>query len=148
MHIQLMQNSLGHQAYQTFSLITNSLNQKQNIALGKKAFQSSLSPYSTHEGPNGAINGFKTGKFGFHTDFQDNPWWMVDLENIYEIDALIIYNRLDAASERSNTLKVSVSMDNLNWTIIYSHSGKLAFGGIQTLNGMPPLLISLNKAKI
>ena len=56
-----------------------------------------------------------------------------------------MYNRLDSCSDRSDTLKVLISEDGLNWTLIYKHTNRLTFGGIQLLNGAPPLLIELSQ---
>lgn len=146
-HIQQIEDDLSAYGSQIFSLITKNIDKTKNIALGKKATQSSLSAYSTPAGANGAINGNKTGYFGFHTSSEQNPWWMVDLENIFDLSAIVVYNRLDAGSERSRTLKVNVSEDGLNWNLVYDHSGRRPFGGIRLLNGIPPLFVDLNHVK-
>ncbi|WP_281700395.1 discoidin domain-containing protein, partial [Acetobacter malorum] len=33
--------------------------------------------------------------YAFHTEFQKNPWWMVEFKNIESIKAICIYNRRD-----------------------------------------------------
>jgi hypothetical protein len=81
---------------QVAHLISKSLHDFNNVAKGKTATQSSLSDWSTFEGANGAISGNKTGGFGFHAQCEDNPWWMVDLEKMYEISEIVVFNRLDA----------------------------------------------------
>jgi hypothetical protein len=118
-----------------------------NLARGKQATQSSMSIYSTSEGANGAVNGTKTGSFGFHTDTEENPWWCVDLQKMANLSAIVLYNRIDACSDRIRALLVSTSTDGESWQCIYQHGGKAAFGGARPLNGMPPLLINLTGLK-
>jgi hypothetical protein len=125
-------------------LISRLLRDVDNVAKGKKATQSSLSEWSTSEGPNGAINGNKTGGFGFHTLCEENPWWMVDLGEIYDISEIAIYNRIDARPDRSKTLVVSASIDGNDWIAVYDHNGRPPFGGIKLVNGRPPILITLD----
>ena len=36
-------------------------------------------PVTREEDAAGAVDGVKDGKWGFHTDFENNPWWQVDL---------------------------------------------------------------------
>jgi hypothetical protein len=95
---------------------------EENIALLKPTVQSSESQYRDSRKPQGsnANSGVKTGGFGFHTEFEFAPWWIVDLLNIYDIDRIVVFNRQDAASERLRTLTVSVSADVLGpWNEVY-----------------------------
>ena len=124
-----------------FNMIENISQTQANIAMHKVATQSSLSKYSTSEGANGAINGKKTGRFGIHTNIELNPWWSVNLGDVFEITSLIIFNRLDAGFDRANKLIVICSLDLENWELVYDHHGKPPFGGVKPLYGRPPLLI-------
>jgi F5/8 type C domain len=128
-------------------LIVKGLRPENNVARGKQAKQSSLSKYSTAEGARGALNGIKTGGFGFHTQFEDNPWWMVDLGDIFEISDIVVFNRIDACSNRSDTLNVSVSLDATLWANVCDHRGRPTFGGVKPLNGRPPLVIALREIR-
>jgi hypothetical protein len=110
-----------------------------NLALNKPAQQSSLSYYSKPEDAQGAVNGIKTGSFGFHTNKEINPWWQVDLEDIYNLSEIRIYNRLDTALDRISTLEVLVSPDDHNWQTIYVNKQNKVFGGIDG----QPLIISI-----
>ncbi len=65
-----------------------------DIARGKPATQSSLSPFSTRDDALGAVDGTLTGKFGFHTDLEDRPWWQVDLLEVVVLEEVIVFNRL------------------------------------------------------
>lgn len=116
---------------------------RYNLAIGKQAAQSSLSSYSTAEGPSGAINGLRTGRFGFHTEEEINPWWSVDLGSPYFITECLVFNRMDCASIRADTLQLLISMDGRIWNLVYSHAGRPTFGGVTPHDGEPPLLIEL-----
>lgn len=122
------------------------LKPEKNIALGCPAQQSSLSQWSIGEDAGRAVSGrYADGSFAFHTDFEPNPWWMVDLRDVTSLDAIVIYNRTDACPERSSTLQVYASEDARNWTLLYDHAGRPAFGGITTTGssvaGLPPLCV-------
>lgn len=102
-----------------------------NVALDKPACQSSLSYWSRPGESKAAVNGRKTGGCSFHTDFESNPWWQVDLEDVHALSEIVIFNRAGADSElagRARSLMVMVSVDGLAWRTI--HSGGQAFGGI------------------
>ncbi|BDU58227.1 hypothetical protein LMORI2_12090 [Limnohabitans sp. MORI2] len=112
----------------------------ENLALNAHASQSSLSPHSTADGAGGGCNGNITGGFGFHTDKQFNPWWMLDFEKIINVSLVVIYNRMDAASERANSLRLFVSDDGEKWFQIYNNKGKGLVGGLFN-NSHNPLVI-------
>lgn len=97
------------------------------------------------EGAAGAINGRKTGRFGFHTDVEDNPWWKVDLGALHVLDAIVVYNRLDAAQDRIRTLTICLSADGRSWTDVYAHRHAPSFGCIRPYKGQGPLCLRLDK---
>lgn len=115
-----------------------------NVGRGGLATQSSLSSASTPEGAAGAVNGRKTGRFGFHTAVEDNPWWKVDLGALHMLDAIVLYNRLDAAQDRIRTLTISLSADGRSWTDVYAHRHAPPFGGIRPYKGQGPLCLRLD----
>jgi FkbM family methyltransferase len=100
-----------------------------NVAVGKSAQQSSTSKFSTPNDANGAINGQKTGSYGFHTEIEDCPWWKVDLHDTYEITEIVVFNRIDAAAHRSSSVIVSIGTDEFNWQIVHNQQS-VVFGGI------------------
>ena len=129
------------------AFFTNRAHLFGNVALGKPATQSSLSAYSTELGASGAVNGTRDGRFGFHTAEEQDPWWMVDLKSVHQIDACLVFNRMDGASVRADTLQVLTSLDSEHWTLNYEHSGKPTFGGITPHDGEPPLLVDMTGVK-
>jgi hypothetical protein len=102
---------------------------RTNIALGGKTSQSSEHP-DVALSPISAVNGVRTGTFGFHTLLEQNPWWSVDLGDTRAFDLIVIYNRLDGPCQpRSRSLQVLVSDNATEWVLLYDHDGTV-FGGI------------------
>ncbi len=101
----------------------------ENVALGRPASQSSRSPWSKPDDPQGGNNGKKTGSYGFHTNTEINPWWQVDLEYVRYIREIRVFNRIDMCTERVRTLAVMVSEDGETWQTLHTQEGS-KFGGI------------------
>ncbi|WP_051953387.1 discoidin domain-containing protein [Methylocapsa aurea] len=110
-----------------------------NVAQGKPATQSSYSRWSTESEASQAVSGSIQRSFAFHTDFEDRPWWQVDLLGIYPIESIVIHNRLDGFAERARTLRVQLSEDGEVWRLV--HAGLAFFSG--GASG-PPLTLTLN----
>lgn len=101
----------------------------RNLALGKRARQSSRYRASKRHSPGNGVNGVKTGSFGFHTALEKNPWWQVDLQERYILTEVCAYNRLDTASERAYGFVLRVSLDGKKWQSLHRQEGR-AFGGV------------------
>ncbi len=92
-----------------------------NLALGKRAWQSSLSSWSRgrsiEEDAKGAVDGNRHKDYGFHTNVEDNPWWVVDLGAPMAVREIHIYNRRGAESvmRRACPLLVETSLDGHSW---------------------------------
>jgi len=111
-----------------------------NIALGRPAKQSSYySQPARLEESQGAVDGKKDGRFGFHTQFEPNPWWQVDLGSVIPLTEIRIFNRLDCCSDRARTIQVLLSNDENNWTRVFANNGS-TFGG----NDGKPLVVPLS----
>lgn len=96
-----------------------------NVAIGKPATQSSLSPWSTENDAAGAVTGAMPADFGFHTAEEPAPWWRVDLLESYWIDRIVLHNRRDTCQERARSMVVDVSEDGASWRLI--HAGTVYF---------------------
>lgn len=99
-----------------------------NLALNKPARQSSTSAWSTANDAQGAVNGVKNGSFGFHTDIENQPWWQVDLQQVYPLGEIHVYNRMEEAA-RAASLLILLSNDGSTWQQVYSQGGTV-FGGV------------------
>lgn len=97
-------------------------------------------PLSTRSDAAGAVDGVKDGKYAFHTGFEPNPWWQVDLGQPTPIGRIVVYNRLDYAPglHNADTLRILTSDDGKSWTLRYDNQGK-HFGGI---SGAKPLEVT------
>jgi hypothetical protein len=85
---------------------------------------------TTRDDAAGACDGVKSGKWGFHTDTEANPWWQVDLGLREELSHVLVWGRTDADfSDRRRELQLLVSEDGTDWTRVYRHDGT-RFGGV------------------
>jgi hypothetical protein len=107
-----------------------------NVAFLKPSLQSSLYTPGDNAEPvlgrvvDGANNGVRTGSYGFHTRFESEPWWSVDLLSHHRIAEIHIYNRMDNTLilHRSAPLRIAGSRDNTHWTTLIDRTGSGAFG--------------------
>ncbi|MCS7304285.1 MAG: discoidin domain-containing protein [Thermoguttaceae bacterium] len=76
----------------------------------------------------GAVDGQKTGKWGFHTAWEKDPWWQVDLGESVRLGKILLWNRCDACSERNSHILISISQDAKDWKKIYQHHGTVFYG--------------------
>ncbi|WP_430259400.1 discoidin domain-containing protein [Neorhizobium sp. IRS_2294] len=73
-----------------------------------------------------------------HTDEEEAPWWSVDLQRPYPVEAIVVHNRRDGFHDKAKTLSIKISLDMITWTTV--HSGLAYFG---PGNGAPPLQLPL-----
>jgi hypothetical protein len=85
------------------------------------------SKVTNQEDAAGACDGVKDGKWGFHTQLDDGPWWQVDLGASVGLDRMLLYNRCDAA-QRNRRITVLVSDDGKSFRQVYQHNGTVFFG--------------------
>lgn len=109
-----------------------------NLALGRTTRQSSVYP-ADHSNP---VDGAISGRFGFHTDWEQKPWWEVDLDVSQALQELRIFNRGDACQIRARSLQVLLSDDTQNWRVVYERGG-LPFG-MPGRNAGRPLQINVH----
>lgn len=76
----------------------------------------------------GGCDGIRTGKWGFHTQCEPNPWWQVDLGTSTAIDRIVLYNRCDTTAKRNSRIKILVSDDGRAFQQVFQHDGKVFFG--------------------
>ncbi|MBN1819024.1 MAG: discoidin domain-containing protein [Sedimentisphaerales bacterium] len=77
----------------------------------------------------GAVDGVIDGKWGFHTEYTDNPWWQVDLLESRLIDRVVLWNRCDPGmADRMNRFTLNLSEDGTHWQVGYQHDGSVFFG--------------------
>ncbi|CAH1264689.1 TMEM2 [Branchiostoma lanceolatum] len=112
-----------------------------NIALLKPAYQSGV---GYGGGPEHAVDGGTSGTFTdgscTHTTSpaEDDPWWYVDLEEAFEIDRVVIFNRQDCCSNRINPFNLHIG-DNSDVTANPKVGGDWSFS-----SGQAQLIIPVN----
>ncbi|MGB5100346.1 MAG: discoidin domain-containing protein [Methanothrix sp.] len=103
-----------------------------NLALNKFARQSTTATdWGGNWNASRGVDGVKTGNIfegGFHTDYEENPWWQVDMGARHSLSYALLYNRQDCCIERAKTLEVLLSNDGQSWQSVYKHDGSV-FGG-------------------
>jgi len=92
----------------------------------------------------GGCDGHKDGKWGFHTEDQQNPWWQVDLGRERKLDHLLLYNRCDECGARNSRIRVLFSDDGKSFSQVYQHNGKVFYG----FTDKKPLRVDLGGAPI
>jgi F5/8 type C domain len=92
-----------------------------NLALNKSATQSSICAWSLgrtrEEDARGGNNGTISGSYGFHTEKEQDPWWQVDLEEVFEVQEIRVYNRLDNTAGRLRHFSLLRSLNGADWEI-------------------------------
>jgi len=81
------------------------------------------SPVTAAEDAAGGCDGVITGKWGFHTEHENDPWWRVDLGSVHTLDRLVVHNRGDAFGERAAHLRVALAEEAQSFTLVYGHDG-------------------------
>jgi hypothetical protein len=101
---------------------------------------------ATFDDAAGGVDGKKTGAYGFHTTYQNDPWWQVDLEDSYALGRVVVYNRNESQGlmERNLGMRILVSQDGQDWQMVFAHTGP-AFGGAK--DGRP-LVVDLTGRQI
>jgi hypothetical protein len=118
-----------------------------NLALHKRATQSSRSAIwskgsTPEEDARNAVDGKPWRDYAFHTEEEQNPWWMVDLGNIACIRHIRVFNRSDVEEHvhrRASPLVVEGSDDGTDWRLLFQTLPGQIFGGC---SGGNPLLWS------
>ena len=78
----------------------------------------------------------------FHTDFEVNPWLLMDFGAPYEVREIVVYNRSDACQDRAETIMVEASTDGLSFDMLYQ-AGRTIFDGVA---GTAPLRITVRNS--
>ena len=91
----------------------------------------------------GGCDGVKNGKWGFHTENEDRPWWQVDLGQSQPLSRLVLFNRCDTCASRNSRILVLLSDDGKSFQQVYEHDGTVFFGHTDK----KPLSVSLDGRK-
>ena len=107
----------------------------ENVALNKPSWQSSVYRPSGVEPEGsrlvgGGNDGVLAGSYGFHTETEPRPWWMVDLLGPHRVTAIHVYNRRGdiTMAARAKELDVLASADGAIWATLWSNPSHAVFG--------------------
>ncbi|MDA1275645.1 MAG: discoidin domain-containing protein [Verrucomicrobia bacterium] len=84
----------------------------------------------TRDDAAGGCDGVMNGQWGFHTAEEENPWWQVDLGEVFPLAQVRIWNRSDSeeAAKRARHFRILISNDGENWRQVHQHDGILFYG--------------------
>ncbi|AOW49375.1 discoidin/SUN/FTP domain-containing protein [Acetobacter ascendens] len=95
------------------------------VSYEKKATQSSFSDYSvSSEEAARALNLIPRNTYSFHTDQEQNPWWLLDLEDEILVKDIYLFDRPDVGGFRSQNLQVLIGEDLENMKVIFENPGQ------------------------
>lgn len=99
------------------------------VSRAKPTLQSSISHWQKQENvkPGNAVSGIFTGEYSFHTNIEDNPWWMVDLQKSYKLRSIKIFNRA-TQPQRAFKIDIMLSVNAFEWHLLYSND--TLYGGV------------------
>jgi hypothetical protein len=83
-----------------------------NLALQRPVTSSSRAYETT---PEGAVDGRKFGRLGFHSRTEESPWLSIDLGRRYEISQVKVYGRDDCCFNQSTPLALEASNDEVSF---------------------------------
>ena len=102
-----------------------------DLACGKPATQSSISRWSQGktcaEDAGRGNDGMLYGQYGFHTEAEENPWWRVDLLDVYRLREVRIFNRPDQAW-RLRHFSILGSLEGEHWILLHKKTDDAVFG--------------------
>lgn len=93
----------------------------ENIALNKEVMLSSTYKSSKPLNNKKVVNGIISGKSSFHTQKENNPWIVLDLNNYEQVKTLKIFNRQDKYFVRAITIRIETSRDLVNWNLLFDN---------------------------
>jgi hypothetical protein len=87
----------------------------------------------------GAFDGIIDGKWGFHTENENRPWWQIDLGETMPLGRMELYNRTELAG-RNSRIMVLLSGDGKDFEQAYQHDATPFFGH----KDKKPLVVNLS----
>uniref|UniRef100_A0A8C1PRX5 Fucolectin tachylectin-4 pentraxin-1 domain-containing protein n=1 Tax=Cyprinus carpio TaxID=7962 RepID=A0A8C1PRX5_CYPCA len=115
---------------------------KRNLALGGKAVQSST--YSDLAAAQNAIDGNRQSMYVLgscsHTNADRDPWWRVDLLDVYRVTRVSITNRGDCCEKRIEGVQIRIGNsleNNGNNSQLAATVGSIPLGNTKTFEFKP-----------
>jgi hypothetical protein len=96
-----------------------------DYALGAKARQSSGADEAAR-----ALLGTLQNPYAFSTEYQDNPWWEVDLGAVRSLSFIVVHNACkgDWMACRATPMTAAISFDGTLWLPLFTTPNSYIFG--------------------
>ncbi len=108
-----------------------------NLALNKPTSQSSTDfNGSSSRAVDGNTNGVYSNESVTHTTMEPNAWWRVDLEAIYEINSINVFNRTDCCTDRLVGARIYVGSVDSSEPNDYTLIGELEEDTLDNFDGL------------
>jgi hypothetical protein len=91
----------------------------KNLALGKPAVASSTM-FST--AASGAVDGSRSGQYGYHSQLEESPWLSIDLGRAFSITKVKVFGRTDGYYDQSIPLALEVSDGGVDYREVASRT--------------------------
>jgi hypothetical protein len=111
--------------------------------LQERVRNTSTRDVTTESDAAGGCDGVIDGKWGFHTEHTEKPWWQVDLGAVKPMARVVIWNRSDGSAARTRYLHLLFSEDGQAWRTVYTHDG----GVFRGFEGGDPLTVTLTDTR-
>jgi hypothetical protein len=107
----------------------------KNIALRKPVTATNAWYSST---PEAAVDGVKTGTYGYHSAEADSPWLTVDLGHLFAVKRVRVFGRGDGVLDQSIPLALEFSDDGLAYQLVATRTQEFSESNPWTVILSPP----------
>jgi hypothetical protein len=105
------------------------------LSRGRRARQSSVYLHGAaawkQEDASAAVGGRINGEAKFHTEYEDFPWWEVDLGRVAGVREIHVYNVWNQTAPRCRRLQINVSLDGVTWMMLVRKTDESVVGGLR-----------------
>ena len=109
----------------------------KNLALNKPAVASS---YMFSTAASGAVDGSRSGQYGFHSQLESSPWLSIDLGRDFAITRIDVFGRTDGYYDQSVPLALEASADNTDYRQVALRSETFSDYDPWVIKPAPPLV--------
>jgi hypothetical protein len=110
---------------------------RKNLALDKPAVASS---YMFSTGASGAVDGSRSGQYGYHSQLEDSPWLSIDLATPFELTEIKVFGRTDGYYDQSVPLALEASDDGANYQQVAARAETFSDYDPWVIKPAPPLV--------
>jgi hypothetical protein len=109
----------------------------KNLALDKPAVASS---YMFSTAAAGAVDGSRSGQYGYHSQLEESPWLSIDLGRTVAIKKILVFGRTDGYYDQSVPLALEVADDGANYHQVAARNETFSDYDPWVIKPAPPLV--------